>query len=101
MTLRVSVALAMTGRQEVVDLELPEGATVAEAVAASGLLERFPGLDPATLSAGVWGRGRPAEARLRDGDRVEILRPLRADAKAQRRARAGLRPSSPRSRSGR
>jgi uncharacterized protein len=101
MKLRVSVALAVPGRQEVVELELPHGATVAEAVAASCLLERFPGLDPATLSTAVWGRSRPGESRLRDGDRVEILRPLRADVKAQRRERARLRPSSPRSRSGR
>jgi putative ubiquitin-RnfH superfamily antitoxin RatB of RatAB toxin-antitoxin module len=99
--LRVSVALALPGRQEVVELELPEGATVADALAAARLPERFPGLDLAALATGVWSRPRPAHARLRDGDRVELYRPLLADAKAQRRTRAGLKPSSPRSRSGR
>ena len=101
MTLRVTVVLALPGQQEVVELELPDGATVSDAVAASRLPGRFPGLDPATLSTGVWGRARPGETPLRDGDRVELLRPVRADPKALRRARAGLRPSSTRSRSGR
>lgn len=99
--LRVSVALALPERQEVVELELPVGATVADAVAAARLSERFPGIDAAALATGVWSRPRPAGTVLRDGDRVELYRPLQADAKAQRRARAGLRPSSTRSRSGR
>jgi putative ubiquitin-RnfH superfamily antitoxin RatB of RatAB toxin-antitoxin module len=99
--LRVSVALALPGRQEVVKLELPEGATVADAVAAARLSERFPGIDVAALATGIWSRPRPPGTVLRDGDRVELYRPLQVDAKAQRRARAGLRPSSTRSRSGR
>ena len=101
MTILVSVALALPQRQEVVELELPEGATVADAVAAARLHERFAGIDAAALETGVWSRPRPPGTVLRDGDRVELYRPLQADAKAQRRARAGLRPSSPRSRSGR
>jgi hypothetical protein len=101
MTLRVSVVIALAQRQEVVELRLEEGATVADAVAASGLAARFPELDVARLPTGIWSRPRPREARLRDGDRVEIYRPLQVDAKAERRARAGLKPSSTRSRTGR
>lgn len=98
---RVSVVLAAPGRQEVVELELAEGATLADAVAAAKLPERFPGIDLGDYSTGIWGRPRPAATALRDGDRVELYRALQADAKAQRRARAGLTPSSTRSRSGR
>ena len=101
MTLRVSVALALPDRQEVTELELAEGATIADAVAASGIAERHPDIDVARLATGIWSRPRPADTPVRQGDRVELYRPLKADAKAQRRARAGLRPSSPRSRSGR
>jgi putative ubiquitin-RnfH superfamily antitoxin RatB of RatAB toxin-antitoxin module len=101
MTLRVSVVLALADRQEVVELDLADGATIADAVAASGLAARFPGIDVARLPTGIWSRRRPAETPLRQGDRVELYRPLEADAKSQRRARAGLRPSSTRSRSGR
>ena len=101
MTLRVSLALALPDRQEVIELELPEGATIADAVAASGVAQRHPDIDVPRLQTGIWSRPRPADTPLRQGDRVELYRPLKADAKAQRRARAGLRPSSPRSRSGR
>jgi uncharacterized protein len=91
--------LALPERQEVVELELAEGATLAEAVLASGLAARHPQLGIERMPAGIWSRPRPPDTPLRDGDRVELYRELRADAKAQRRAR--LRTSSPRSRSGR
>jgi putative ubiquitin-RnfH superfamily antitoxin RatB of RatAB toxin-antitoxin module len=101
MSLRVSVAVATPASQEVIEVELPDGATVGDAIAAAALGERFPGLDPGALEVGVWSRPCDRSTPLRDGDRVELYRPLRADAKAERRARARLRTSSPRSRSGR
>lgn len=101
MSLRVSVALAVPGCQEVVELELADGATVGDAIAAAALAQRFPGLELGALDVGVWSRPCDRSTPLRDGDRVELYRPLRADAKAQRRARARLRTSLPRSRSGR
>lgn len=101
MSLRVSVAVALPERQEVVELELPAGATVGDAVGAARLPERFPGLDVAAFTLGVWSRPCRADTPLRDGDRVELYRPLQADAKARRRARAQLSPPSTRSRSGR
>jgi putative ubiquitin-RnfH superfamily antitoxin RatB of RatAB toxin-antitoxin module len=96
--LRVSVAVALPARQDVVHLEVPDGATVGDALAAARVHERFPGLEAAQV--GVWSRACDLHTRLRDGDRVELYRPLKADAKAQRRARARLKPASPRSRSG-
>ena len=97
MTLRVAVAIALPDRQEVVELELAEGATVADALAAARVTERFPGMERAAV--GIWSRPCTPERVLRDGDRVEVYRGLRADPKAGRRARARLKPSS-RSRSG-
>jgi putative ubiquitin-RnfH superfamily antitoxin RatB of RatAB toxin-antitoxin module len=100
MKLRVCVAVALADRQEVVALELDEGATVADALEAARLRERFPGIDVEAAEVGVWSRPCARDARLRDGDRVEVYRGLKADAKAQRRARARLKTASPRSRSG-
>ncbi len=88
----MSVAIALPDRQEVVALDLPEGATLAEAIAAARVAERAPGLSLDCV--GVWGRVRGPGEMLREGDRVEIYRALRADAKALRRARAGLRRST-------
>jgi uncharacterized protein len=71
---------------DLVDLRLPAGATVAEALAASGLLERH-GLPSAGLRLGVWSKPRETGSLLRSGDRIEIYRPLRVDPKEARRQR--------------
>jgi len=77
----VEVVLARPERQTLRRLTLPEGATVADALAASGL-------DAAPGQVGIYGSVVPAGTVLRDGDRVEIYRPLRADPKVLRRLRA-------------
>ena len=97
--MRVSVALALPGRQEVIALELAAGATVADALEAAALGARFPGEDLAALDVGVWGSRVARDARLREGDRVEVYRPLRADPKEMRRRRVRPRTST-RSRNG-
>ena len=86
---RVEVAYALPEKQRVVTLELPgEGLTAGQAVQRSGLLHEFPQIAEQPLALAVFGvtcePGRP----LRDGDRVEILRPLRHDPRALRRERA-------------
>ncbi|HUL94450.1 MAG TPA: RnfH family protein [Usitatibacter sp.] len=96
--MRISVAFALASRQEVVELSLAEGASVADAIRAARLAERFPGIDFDSLEAGVWNVRCARDAKLREGDRVELYRPLAADPKDQRRRRARPR-TSPRSRS--
>lgn len=84
--LQVDVVDARPGVQRVVRLALEQGSTVRDAVARSGL-------DPQGRAAayGVHGRRVPPETRLQDGDRVDLLRPLAADPKDARRARARAR----------
>ena len=100
MTLRISVAIALPQRQEVVELQLPEGSRVADALQAAQVRERLRELEAGLLDTGIWSRRCSGDTPLRDGDRVEIYRPLAADPKAMRRERARLKPST-RSRSGR
>jgi putative ubiquitin-RnfH superfamily antitoxin RatB of RatAB toxin-antitoxin module len=95
--MRVLVAVALPGSQEVETVELAQGASLADALSAARVRERHP--DLAIEAVGIWGKRCAPETVLREGDRVEVYRALTADAKAMRRARAGLR-SSPRSRSG-
>ncbi|HET7731433.1 MAG TPA: RnfH family protein [Usitatibacter sp.] len=92
--LRVQVALALPEGQDVVPLELPHGSTAAQAVEAAGLRLRHPQLEWASMRLGIWSRPCGEDAVLRDGDRVEVYRPLRADPKDQRRVRARLKPST-------
>lgn len=67
-------------------LQLPEGACVGDALAASGLCQRH-GLSAGALEFGVWGRRQPPQAPLRERDRVELYRPLQVDPKEARRLR--------------
>lgn len=67
-------------------LRLPDGASIADAVAASGLVHGT--LEALGLKAGIFGRVAAPGTRLSDGDRVEIYRPLVLDPKEARRRRA-------------
>jgi uncharacterized protein len=89
----VSVAIALPDRQETVELRLEEGSTIEDALARSGLAQRFPEVDLATAPVGIWSRPCARATRLRDGDRVEIYRALRADPKEMRRQRARRKPA--------
>jgi putative ubiquitin-RnfH superfamily antitoxin RatB of RatAB toxin-antitoxin module len=84
--IRVAVVYADPQRQLRREVELNAGATVAEAIRASAILDQLPGFTPSAL--GIFGRATAPEARLRDGDRVELYRPLKADPKEARRRRA-------------
>ena len=97
--MRVHLAVALPSFQEVIELDLDEGATIADALAAARLGERYPGVDFAAMRTGVWSREASRGRRLREGDRVELYRELRGDPKEMRRRRARLTPST-RSRSG-
>ncbi|TSE32218.1 Persistence and stress-resistance antitoxin PasI [Tepidimonas thermarum] len=85
---RVTVVWASAPRtvHEVV-LELPDGATVAQAMARTGWVVG-PVDDPhADVAASIWGRRASPTTALRDGDRLELTRPLRVDPKVARRQR--------------
>ena len=84
--MRIEVVYALPQRQEQVVLDLAPGSTVLDAIRASGLPQRLPQIEFGHL--GVWGRPVTPETMLRDGDRVEIYRPLIADPKEVRRERA-------------
>jgi uncharacterized protein len=86
--LRVAVACSpRAGEAFEVDVELPAPASAWDAVRASGVLERWPELASRAPSVGIWGRAAGAETSLRDGDRVELYRPLAADPQEARRRR--------------
>ncbi len=86
---RVEVAYATPSRQEVIEVGVHPGATVEQAIRASGMLERYPQIDLARQRVGIFGEGARLHDPVRAGDRVEIYRPLIADPKETRRTRAG------------
>jgi uncharacterized protein len=94
--MRVWVVYALPERQALQELELPQDATVAEAVERSGLLQQFPEIGERPLACAVYGRAVDAAYVLRADDRVEILRPLQVDPKESRRRAAARGRTTPR-----
>lgn len=86
--IRVEVAYVEPPREFLRAFELDAGATVAQAIAASGVADVFPALDTTQCKVGVFGRPATHDRVLRDGDRVEIYRPLIVNPKEARRRRA-------------
>ena len=84
----VEVVYATPARQVLLKLEVESGCTVGEAIDRSGIRQEFPGLIPDPGAVGIFSRKVPLDHPLRDGDRVEIYRPLVADPKETRRRRA-------------
>lgn len=84
----VEVVYAEADRQQLITLFAQEGITAAEAVERSGIVRFFPQLDTTNLSLGVFSHCCIPDRVLKDGDRVEIYRPLCCDPREMRRRRA-------------
>ena len=80
---KVEVVYARPEGADTVRLNLPAGATLRDALAASGLA-----VDYEKQAFGVFGKRAGLNHPLTDGDRVEIYRPLALDPKEARRRRA-------------
>ncbi len=89
--LAIEVVYALPGRQVLRRVALPEGSSVEDAIRASGLLEEFREID--LKRVGIHGKPVALVTTLRDRDRVELYRPLRADPKEVRRTRAAKKPT--------
>jgi putative ubiquitin-RnfH superfamily antitoxin RatB of RatAB toxin-antitoxin module len=86
--MRVEVIYATPEQQVIVALEMAEDATAGEAIEASGITARYPGMKLADGQIGIFSKPCDLNHRLRAGDRVEIYRPLRVDPMMARRTRA-------------
>jgi uncharacterized protein len=86
-TIEVEVAYAEAQRQFLRRITLPAGATVADAIAASGLEAELQ-IDALELAVGIWSKPVARDTPLTNADRVELYRPLTADPKEARRRRA-------------
>jgi len=84
----VEVVYALPEKQYLQKVSLAEGATVEQAIAASGIMKLRPEIDLASNKVGIWSRAVKLQDEVHNGDRVEIYRPLIADPKALRRQRA-------------
>lgn len=84
----IEVAYALPQQQVILPVKVADGTTAAQAVDASGILNKFPEIDLEQNKLGIFGKLVKPDTVLRERDRVEIYRPLIADPKEVRRQRA-------------
>lgn len=85
---RVEIVFAGIDRQELMELDVPRGSTVADVLRASAIADLFPDCDFDSLPVGIWGRTVRRSQAVASGDRVEIYRPLARDPREARRSLA-------------
>jgi putative ubiquitin-RnfH superfamily antitoxin RatB of RatAB toxin-antitoxin module len=86
--INVEVAYALDNKQALLELQVGEGTTALQAAQQSGITGKFEGIDLENSKLGIFSKVVAPSQVLRDGDRVEIYRPLIADPKEVRKARA-------------
>ncbi|OTA14739.1 RnfH family protein [Xenorhabdus vietnamensis] len=86
--INIEVVYALPERQYLRNVKIPQGATVEQAIIASGLLTLRDDIDLTKNKVGIYSRPTKLTDTLEEGDRVEIYRPLIADPKEMRRKRA-------------
>jgi len=79
--MKVGIAYALPTRQVWFDVDLPDGATIKDAIERSGILKQFPDIDLEKQKVGVFSKVSKLDTALEDGDRVEIYRPITCDPK--------------------
>lgn len=87
--LEIEIVYGLADRQVLKNMTVAEGTTVREAALQSGLEVEFPELDLQQAPLGIFGKAVKDKMVLRDGDRIEVYRPLLIDPKEARRKRAG------------
>ncbi|SNY54400.1 hypothetical protein SAMN06297280_2642 [Arsukibacterium tuosuense] len=86
--LTVEVAYALPHQQSLLTLSVLPGSTVLQVIEQSGILQQYPDIDLGQQKVGVWSRPVKPDELVKEGDRIEIYRPLIADPKDLRRRRA-------------
>lgn len=84
----VEVAYAKPEQQSLLTLSVAANDTVKQVIERSGILQQFPEIDLDIQKVGIWSRPVKLQDRVKEGDRIEIYRPLIADPKDLRRRRA-------------
>lgn len=86
--IQIEVAYALPDEQVILVVEVTEGTTIEQAINASGILEKYPGIDLSKQKVGIFGKLKKMDQVLHAGDRIEIYRHLIADPKEIRKQRA-------------
>lgn len=83
----IEVAYATKQVQRIISLQIEAGSSIAAAIKKSGILECFPEINLHQHAVGVFSELKQLGDTLKEGDRIEIYRPLITDPKEARRKR--------------
>lgn len=86
--MNIIVAYATPKEHIEIPLIVPQHCTVALAIKRSGILKQCREISFPDIDVGIYSKKVKLDMPLRDGDRVEIYRPLMIDPKQARRSRA-------------
>ena len=86
--MKVGVVYALPSRQSWLTIDVPEGATVKDAIEKSGILHQYPEIDLETQKVGIFGKSTTLDTVVEEGARIEIYRPITVDPKTVKRRAA-------------
>ena len=87
-TIRVQLVHALPDRYWALDVTLPSGSFISDALGAAAPAIETAGIEVDETSLAVFGRSAGINTRLHDGDRIELLRPLLVNPRDARATRA-------------
>ncbi|MBT4882821.1 MAG: RnfH family protein [Glaciecola sp.] len=87
-SINIEVVYGTPEKQLILEVLVDSNATVEQTIEISGMSQHFPEIDLSENKVGIWNRTCKLTDTLKDGDRIEIYRPLIADPKEVRRMRA-------------
>lgn len=77
--MQVGIAYSEPAQQVWLNIDVPDDATVRDAIEHSGILRQFPHIDLTTQKVGIFSKVVKLDSPLRAGDRIEIYRPITCD----------------------
>jgi uncharacterized protein len=86
--IKIEIVYALPHQAHCINLMVPAGTTLEQAIKFSGIMDKCPGIDISVNKVGIFGRLKGLDTPLKEGDRIEIYRSLKADPKEARRKRA-------------
>ncbi len=87
-SIQIELIYALPNQQQLIQLEVVPDCSVKQAILQSGILEQYPEIDLENNKVGIFSQVCQLSDTLRDGDRIEIYRPLIIDPKEARKRRA-------------
>ncbi len=86
----VELIYALLDKQTINTIKVKEGSSINDVIDQSGILIEYPEIDLSINKVGIYNQIKKLDELVKNGDRVEIYRPLIANPKEERLKRAQI-----------